>query len=160
MSHDNTVTDSAPPVSDGCDAPIEAVVEAVLEPTTSATLVVKRNGAETTEEFVVNSPCTIGRFDPSVGPIDIDLGSMPEGAYVSRKHAKITFEEGSWRITDLGSSNGTFVLGADFDRVDSAPINNATEIALGNARFVFYCTESGDDDTDTEPSADANPVEG
>lgn len=101
------------------------------------TLTVKRNGAETEEVFQVHSPCVIGRFDPSVGPIDIDLGSLPEGVYVSRKHAKITEEDGVWKIHDLGSSNGTFVLTDDFERVQVADLADGTEIALGNARFIF-----------------------
>lgn len=102
------------------------------------TLVVKRNGAETTEVFTVNNPCIIGRFDPTVGPIDIDLGNLPEGVYVSRKHAKITQEDGVWKIHDLGSSNGTFVLADDFEKVAIADLTDGAEIALGNARFVFH----------------------
>ena len=102
------------------------------------TLVVKRNGTETTEVFTVNNPCVIGRFDPSVGPIDIDLGNLPEGVYVSRKHAKITQEDGIWKIHDLGSSNGTFVLADDFEKVTIADLGDGAEIALGNARFVFH----------------------
>jgi len=103
-----------------------------------AKLVVKRSGAETDVEFPVNPPCVIGRFDPAVGPIDIDLGSMPEGSYVSRKHAKISCEEGVWKISDMGSSNGTFVLRQDFEKVDETDLNDGDEIALGNARFVFH----------------------
>ncbi len=102
-----------------------------------ARLVVKRSGAETDVEFPVNPPCVIGRFDPNVGPIDIDLGSLPEGSYVSRKHAKITCEDG-WKISDMGSSNGTFVLRQDFEKVDEAELHDGDEIALGNARFVFH----------------------
>ena len=102
------------------------------------TLTVKRNGTETTEVFPVNNPCVIGRFDPSVGPIDIDLGNLPEGVYVSRKHAKITQEDGIWKIHDLGSSNGTFVLADDFEKVTIADLADGAEIALGNARFVFH----------------------
>ena len=102
------------------------------------TLTVKRNGAETTEVFTVNNPCVIGRFDPSVGPIDIDLGNLPEGVYVSRKHAKITQEDGIWKIHDLGSSNGTFVLADDFEKITIADLVDGTEIALGNARFIFH----------------------
>jgi pSer/pThr/pTyr-binding forkhead associated (FHA) protein len=102
-----------------------------------ATLTVRRNGTDTDTVFVVNPPTVIGRFDPAVGPIDIDLGSLPEGAYVSRKHAKIVLEDGVYTIQDLGSSNGTFVLRDDFERVESAELSDGTEIALGNARFVF-----------------------
>lgn len=104
-------------------------------------LVLKRSGAETDIEFPVNPPTTIGRFDPSVGPIDIDLGSLtPEGNYVSRKHARILCEDGRFLIKDLGSSNGTFLLRDDFERVDEAELSDGIEIALGNARFVFHVT--------------------
>jgi len=103
----------------------------------TARLTVKRNGAETDVEFTFGSPAIIGRFDPTVGPIDVDLASLPEGSYVSRKHAKLTFEDGVWKITDLGSSNGTFILRDDFERVEEAELADGDEIALGNARFVF-----------------------
>jgi pSer/pThr/pTyr-binding forkhead associated (FHA) protein len=73
-----------------------------------------------------------------VGPIDVDLGTLPEGSYVSRKHAKITHDDGLWKIEDLGSSNGTFILRDDFERVTEAELADGTEIALGNARFVFH----------------------
>jgi pSer/pThr/pTyr-binding forkhead associated (FHA) protein len=105
--------------------------------TPEARLIVKRSGAETEEVFSIHPPATIGRFDPNVGPIDVDLGKIPEGAYVSRKHAKITYEDGVWMIHDLGSSNGTFVLTSDFERVEMAELTDGAEFALGNARFVF-----------------------
>lgn len=106
-----------------------------------AKLVLKRSGAETDIEFPLNPPSIAGRFDPSVGPIDVDLGSLPEGSYVSRKHAKFTCEDGVWQIHDLGSSNGTFVLNDDFERVETASLRDGQEIALGNARFVFHLTD-------------------
>jgi pSer/pThr/pTyr-binding forkhead associated (FHA) protein len=107
-------------------------------------LVLKRAGAETDINFPVNPPCVIGRFDASVGPIDIDLGQLePEGVYISRKHAKICFENGAWKIADLGSSNGTYLLRGDFEKVDEAEIQDGTEIALGNARFVFHLDSIG-----------------
>ena len=112
-----------------------------LDHDASGKLVLKRGGAETDVEFPVNPPTTIGRFDPGVGPIDVDLGGLtPEGSYISRKHARITCEDGKFMIKDLGSSNGTFVLGDDFERVEEAELNDGTEIAFGNARFVFHTT--------------------
>lgn len=102
-----------------------------------ATLTIKRGGVETDEKFSFQAPAIIGRFDPTVGPIDVDLGSVPEAAYVSRKHARIDLEDGIWKITDLGSSNGTFILRADFERVEESELADGDEIALGNARLVF-----------------------
>lgn len=105
-----------------------------------AKLVLKRNGAPTDIEFPLNPPSIAGRFDPAVGPIDIDLGNLPEGAYVSRKHACFFYEDGVWKVQDLGSSNGTFVLNNDFERVETAELHDGQEVALGNARFVFHIT--------------------
>lgn len=117
-----------------------AVVEATPDAEAGATsprLIVKRGGVETEDVFPLTASATIGRFDPSVGPIDVDLGALPEGVYVSRKHAKITEEDGVWKLTDLGSSNGTFILRGDFERVEETELSDGDEIALGNARFVF-----------------------
>jgi hypothetical protein len=149
--HDATVSESevteTEPVTDsGADHPHAGVPEAGYSAPDAvegaeaqfARLVVKRGGAETDIEFPIAPPAIIGRFDPGVGPIDVDLGSLPEGSYVSRKHAKITMDDGVWKIEDLGSSNGTFILKDDFERVTDAEITDGTEIALGNARFVFH----------------------
>lgn len=122
-----------------------------------ATLTVKRSGAETAEVFEFSPPATIGRFDPSVGPIDIDLGNLPEGAYVSRKHAKITHEDGVWKVVDLGSSNGTYALRDDFEKVDEAELSDGTEFALGNARFVFHILDGSA--APVEPSEPTEAVE-
>jgi len=106
-----------------------------------AKLVLKRSGAITDIEFPLNPPSTVGRFDPAVGPIDVDLGSLPEGSYVSRKHARITCSDGVWEVHDLGSSNGTFVLNDDFDRVNEpTALHDGQEVAFGNARFIFHTT--------------------
>ena len=48
-----------------------------------------------------------------------------------------TCEDGAYTISDLGSSNGTYLLRDDFEKVDSAELNDGDEFALGNARFVF-----------------------
>lgn len=35
--------------------------------------------------------------------------SLPDDSEVSRQHARLVWREGSWRLEDLGSTNGTFV---------------------------------------------------
>ena len=110
--------------------------EALTEPL-RASLTVKRGGVKTEDVFTFQSPAIVGRFDPAVGPIDVDLGSLPEASYVSRKHAKVTLDHGVWKLTDLGSSNGTFILRDDFERVEEVELADGDEIALGNARMVF-----------------------
>lgn len=111
--------------------------DAPEEPAGVPRLVLKRSGAETDINYPLNPPSIVGRFDPDIGPIDVDLGPIDEGVYVSRKHAQIVCEEGVWKIRDLDSSNGTFVLRDDFERIEEADLADGTEIAFGNARFVF-----------------------
>ncbi|MEQ1935799.1 MAG: FHA domain-containing protein [Fimbriimonadaceae bacterium] len=107
------------------------------EEVTGPRIVLKRSGAETEEVFAVTDGAIIGRFDPNVGPVDIDLGNLAEAVYISRKHAKLTIEDDAWKLSDLGSSNGTFILRSDFERVESCDLEDGSEFALGNARFVF-----------------------
>ena len=115
MSEDELVMQDEP------EAPPE--MEEAPEPAASeASLILKRSGAETDEVFPLHPPSIVGRFDPAVGPIDVDLGELPEGVYISRKHAKITLEDGAWTLHDLGSSNGTFILRADFERIEEAEL--------------------------------------
>jgi len=89
-----------------------------------------------------SGPSVLGRFDPETGPVDVDLGPLPEAVYVSRHHAEIWRDaSGEWLIKDLGSGNGTFVCDAgqrQFRKVSGdQPIKDGDEIALGNARFEF-----------------------
>lgn len=101
--------------------------------------VIKRAGKETDEILLFTPPAVIGRFDPGSGPVDVDFSGVEEGSYVSRKHCKVTEADGVYTITDLGSSNGTYLArNGDFERIDEAEIASGDEIALGNARVVFY----------------------
>ncbi len=117
----------------------ETAVEApVIPEQVGPRLVLKRAGAETDISFGFTPPATIGRFDPTVGPIDIDLGTVEEGSFVSRKHARIMLDGDAFMLEDLGSSNGTFIKRDDFVKIEKEEIKSGDEIALGNARFVFY----------------------
>lgn len=133
---EHTAVEEQEPIIEESAASEDTVIAGVQ----AAKLVLKRGGVLTDISYEIHAPATIGRFDPSVGPIDVDLASQPEGAYVSRKHAKIVSDGGIWKVVDLGSSNGTFVLKDDFERVDEAELVDGQEFALGNARFVFQLT--------------------
>ena len=53
---------------------------------------------------------------------------------VSRRHAALRREDEGWRITDLGSTNGTWVNGW---RVDRALVRDGDELVLGGLAAVF-----------------------
>ena len=141
---DQTPADQSTMAATDGDEPVQEA-EAAAEQSDPGTavvqprLVVKRAGQETDEVFPFATPAIIGRFDPSVGPIDVDLGNIEEANYVSRKHARIFEEDGVFKIADMGSSNGTYVhRDGDFQKIEESEIESGVEIALGNARLVFY----------------------
>lgn len=54
---------------------------------------------------------------------------------VSKQHARIAAENGGYAISDLGSSNGTFING---ERVTaSAKLEDGCEVRFGHARFIY-----------------------
>lgn len=109
-----------------------------------ARLTLRRGGVLSQEVFsIAGCPSVIGRFDPETGPVDVDLGPLPEAVYISRHHAEIwSGASGQWFIKDLGSGNGTFVCAAgerQFRKTSGEHlITDGDEIALGNARFEFH----------------------
>jgi len=75
-----------------------------------ATLVIERGGAVGTEFSLSGDEATIGRWDADNGIFpDIDLDAHDEDAKVSRRHARISRNNGSYFIEDLGSTNGTYI---------------------------------------------------
>jgi pSer/pThr/pTyr-binding forkhead associated (FHA) protein len=84
----------------------------------------------------------VGRFDPSTGPVDIDVTGMPGAEHVSRRHAEIYAEAGAWRVRDLGSTNGVFMKrvgesGYSPRLQEPGDLKDGDEIAFGNVVFVF-----------------------
>jgi len=55
---------------------------------------------------------------------------------VSRRHAEISNEDGSFRIVDMGSLNGTYVNKL---RVEEADLSSGDEIQIGKFRLIFFC---------------------
>ena len=84
----------------------------------------------------------VGRFDPSTGPVDIDLTGLPGDSHVSRRHGEMFMENGKWMVRDLGSTNGIYVKRVGEDKFSPrlqapAPVSNGDEIAFGNVMFVY-----------------------
>ncbi len=80
---------------------------------------------------------TLGRASECTIPI--------RDRFLSRKHAEISWSNGSWVLRDCGSANGTFINGV---RVFSdMPLRPGDRITLGDAELVFR-----DDDVVTDNS--------
>jgi FHA domain len=87
---------------------------------------------------------SIGSSAPREHPLDgaeISIGSAPDNdlviaeTSVSRHHARLYRRLGKFRITDLDSTNGTFLNGRRLR--GTAPIRPGDEVRFGAARFAF-----------------------
>jgi len=89
-------------------------------------LIVKR-GPNAGSKFFLDSDSTeIGRHPDS----EIFLDDIT----VSRRHAEIRRDSGSFSLHDVGSLNGTYV---NRERVEEAPLAAGDEIQIGKFKLVF-----------------------
>ena len=131
----------------GASTPAVAVdpAPAVPQGVQSAQLVLVEFGSVTDTAIPLqNSPVIVGKFDPSQGPVDLDMSRFAGSEYLSRQHAELYFDDG-WMVRDLGSTNGVFIRKsgqAQFQpRLQSpAPLENEDVIAFGNVHFIFRTT--------------------
>ena len=83
-------------------------------------------------ESDVEIPITRLRQSTKVGRHP-DCGLHIPSQYVSRRHARIFFEQGSWWIEDLNSSNGVYI---DNEKTTKARLVNACLLQIGR-RVTF-----------------------
>ncbi len=94
-------------------------------------IVVKAEGLE--GEIVLEEDETvIGRDEESDIPV--------ADSRLSRKHCKIALQEDHYVITDLGSSNGTFVNGI---KISEKTLENGDQIQVGSNIFQFQFEKTG-----------------
>ena len=108
-----------------------------------AKLFAKRHGALSDDAIPLSGArLVVGRFDPSTGPVDIDVTEMGGAEHISRRHAELYTESGSWKVRDLGSTNGVFLKRAGEESYgprlqEPAELSDGDEIAFGNVVFAF-----------------------
>jgi pSer/pThr/pTyr-binding forkhead associated (FHA) protein len=89
------------------------------------------------EELPVPSPVvTLGRAAGCDVVIDDDS--------VSAQHARLEFDLGAWRITDLRSTNGTAVEGVRLAPDVPTPLPYGATVRLGGVQLQFRETEDAD----------------
>jgi pSer/pThr/pTyr-binding forkhead associated (FHA) protein len=65
----------------------------------------------------------------------LDNDIVVSDASVSRHHATIEASNGSYRLRDLGSQNGTYIGG---ERITEAPLGSGAAVRIGDAVFTFH----------------------
>lgn len=119
------------------------VVAAATTAPTMARLVPRAIGATPSDGYVLNNAnMVVGRFDPSAGPVDIDLGGQTGEGYISRRHAEVFLQDGTWMVRDLGSTNGVYIKKAGQGQysprlIEPAALSDGDEVAFGNVKFLF-----------------------
>lgn len=99
------------------------------EPRALARLAVQKGPGAGSELDVLQPVVTVGRGRQSDVSIDDDS--------VSSAHATLEYERGSWRITDLGSANGTFVEGVRLAPQVPTPLAYGSTVRFGAVQTHF-----------------------
>ncbi|MCW5938037.1 MAG: FHA domain-containing protein [Fimbriimonadaceae bacterium] len=102
-------------------SPVPSV--APVQPAAAPTLVVM-NGPMTGQRFPVQGPTEIGREGSGV--------RLFADAQASRRHAQVEFGPAGVSVTDLGSTNGTFVNG---QRITSSPLRPGDIVTVGSTQL-------------------------
>jgi len=80
-----------------------------------------------------------------------------EDIEVSRRHARLLLDKGSYSIEDLGSTNGTFVNGQRIRTL--LPLLPGATIRLGENVLLFYDVQAEEKETDTKTvNTDVEPL--
>jgi hypothetical protein len=75
-----------------------------------ARLVIEKGRSSGKQFMLSDTEAQIGRWDADGGIFpDVDLDTDDPEAKVSRRHARITLNNGQYFLEDLGSTNGTFI---------------------------------------------------
>jgi hypothetical protein len=116
-------------------------VPTVMATAATARLISKKQGLPTSE-FALDSNNLIGKFDPDMGPVEVDLEDFPGSETISRQHAEIYLESDLWKVKDLGSTNGVFIKRAGQTRFGARittpeALGVGDEIAFGKINFIF-----------------------
>jgi pSer/pThr/pTyr-binding forkhead associated (FHA) protein len=130
----DTMTFRSPPAAEQAeDRPLNdedaAAVDAL--PPGSALLVVQR-GPDSGSRFLLDTDVvTAGRHPDS----EIFLDDVT----VSRRHAEFRRTPDGFRVSDVGSLNGTYV---NRDRIDDVVLHGGDEVQIGKYRLVFFAGQA------------------
>lgn len=100
-----------------------------MQPNNSSAYLIIRQGHRWTDVFRLEAgrPLIIGRASSNEIPVADERSS--------RRHAEVYFDEGDWKVRDLGSRNGTYVDGLKLEQPKSLSPGN--QITVAACRMTF-----------------------
>ncbi len=97
------------------------------------------------ESWTFDRPFTVGRVEPA----DVVL----DNARVSRRHLEVAPHDGGWRVTDVGSANGTFV---DGEQATILEVDDALEVQVGKGGPYMTLSVGGPPASRSDAAPDPN----
>ena len=91
---------------------------------------------KTGEIYTINSESFVLGADPDCDAV------ISSNDYISRKHIMIKYENGNFTLTDIGSSNGTYINDNRLDVNTAYIIEPDTQMRLADELFTFYIDTS------------------
>ena len=90
-------------------------------------VLIEKSGADAgTKHFLAQPSVTVGRHPES----DIFLDDIT----VSRRHAEFIREDGSYKVKDVGSLNGTYV---NRERIEETLLRTGDEVQIGKFKLLY-----------------------
>ena len=117
----------APAPTSGDTAPVQVDADAVQRLQPDHALLVVRRGPNAGARFLLDQDVTTAGRHPDS---DIFLDDVT----VSRRHARVERDGGTFTIRDVGSLNGTYV---NKERIDAAVLADGDEVQVGKFRLAF-----------------------
>ena len=105
-----------------------------------ARLVIEKGRSSGKQFMLSDTEAQIGRWDADGGIFpDVDLDTDDPEAKVSRRHARITLNNGQYFLEDLGSTNGTFInRGKRLSPGQRQVLCDGDEIIVGKTFLRFH----------------------
>lgn len=105
-----------------------------------ARLVIEKGRSSGKQFMLSDTEAHIGRWDADGGIFpDVDLDTDDPEAKVSRRHARITLNNGQYFLEDLGSTNGTFInRGKRLPPGQRQALCDGDEIIVGKTFLRFH----------------------
>jgi hypothetical protein len=109
-------------------------------PKPHARLVIEKGRSSGKQFMLSDVEAQIGRWDADGGIFpDVDLDTDDPEAKVSRRHARITLNNGQYFLEDLGSTNGTFInRGKRLPPGQRQALCDGDEIIVGKTFLRFH----------------------
>lgn len=142
ISEDNNTQEKIEPIPDENKTSLqkaENILPAEISKSVHAKLIIERGQSIGTEFSLTSNESNIGRWDADNGVFpDIDLDAHDAEAKVSRRHARIHYNNGQYMLEDLGSTNGTFInRGRRLIPGSPHVLNDGDEIIVGKTFLRF-----------------------